>query len=281
MTEDNADEPAWRAINRANWDERVAIHLASVPYDLTPLREGRGTLNPIEEAELGPVAGLAVLHLQCHFGKDTLTLAQRGAAAVGLDFSEPAIAAARALAGEVGLADRTRFVQADLYDAPEAIGAPAAFDLVYVTWGAINWLPDIARWAEIVAHFLKPGGRLYLAEGHPAALVFDDEAPPAHGGFPGAYVPYFDTRGHTFDTPNDYADEQAVIANSRTVEWMHPLGEVITALIDAGLALDWLHEHDAVPWRMFRCLAECQDGMFRWPTERWLPLAFSLSATRR
>ena len=122
------------------------------------MREGRARLHSIEEAELGPVEGLSILHLQCHFGRDSLTLAQRGAVVVGLDFSEPAILAARSLAAEVGLADRARFIQADLYDAPQAIGAPAAFDRVYVTWGAINWLPDIGRWAEIVAHFLKPGG---------------------------------------------------------------------------------------------------------------------------
>jgi len=276
-TDETSDD--WRAANRANWDERVAIHLASAPYDLTPLREGRALLNPIEEAELGPVAGLAVLHLQCHFGRDTLALAQRGAVVVGLDFSQPAIETARTLAREVGLADRARFIQSDLYDAPVAIGAPAAFDLVYVTWGAINWLPDVRRWAEIVAHFLKPGGRLYLVEGHPAAAVFDDET-ASGDGFPGWFVPYFHDRPLVLDTPYDYADTEARIANSRTYEWIHPVGEVVTALIDAGLALDWLHDHDAVGWRMFRPLAEGADGMFRWPDKRWLPLAYSLSARR-
>ena len=181
----------WRAVNRANWDERVPIHLAAPSYDLGPLRAGKGRLHPIEEAELRPVAGLRVLHLQCHFGRDTLTLAQRGAEVVGLDFSGPAIKAARALAAEIGLADRARFVEADLYDAPAAIREPGAFDLVFVTWGAIYWLPDIRRWAEIVAFFLKPGGTLYLAEGHPSALVFDDMA-PKHDGLPGWFAPYFD-----------------------------------------------------------------------------------------
>lgn len=277
MTELGGED--WRAINRANWDERVAIHLASAPYDLTALREGRARLNPIEEAELGPVAGLSVLHLQCHFGRDTLTLAQRGALAVGLDFSRPAIEAARTLARELALADRVRFVEADLYAAPTAIGAPGAFDLVYVTWGAINWLPDIRRWAEIVAHFLKPGGRLYLAEGHPAAAVFDDEAATGDG-FPGWFVPYFHERPLMFETATDYADPEAVVANCRTVEWIHPLGSTVSALIDAGLTLDFLHEHDSVPWRMFHPLREDPDGLFRWPGKRWLPLAYSLSAHR-
>ena len=162
----------WRAANRANWDERVRVHLGPGGYDLAPLRAGRDRLNAIEEAELGSVDGLRVLHLQCHFGRDTLILAQRGADVVGLDFSAPAITAARKLSSELGLESRARFIEADLYDAENAIPEPHAFDLVFVTWGAITWLPDIRRWAEIVAHFLKPGGALYLADGHPAALRY-------------------------------------------------------------------------------------------------------------
>jgi len=131
----SGDAMDWRSLNRANWGERVAIHLEAPGYDLAPLRAGRGRLNAIEEAELGDVRGLRVLHLQCHFGADTLCLAQRGATVVGLDFSAAAIAAARQLTEELGLADRARFVQADLYDAPSAIGEAASFDLVFVTWG--------------------------------------------------------------------------------------------------------------------------------------------------
>ena len=148
-------EPDWRALNRAHWDERVAVHLGPRGYTLNDLRAGRVVLNAIEEAELGPVAGLHILHLQCHFGRDTIGLVQRGATAVGLDFSAPAIDAAGALATEMGLQDRARFMQSDLYDARAAIAPLEKFDLVYVTWGAITWLPDIAEWARIVAHFLK------------------------------------------------------------------------------------------------------------------------------
>src|SRR5260370_39805528 len=127
----------WRATSRANWDERVRVHLGPGGYDLAPLRAGRDRLNAIEEAELGSVDGLRVLHLQCHFGRDTLILAQRGADVVGLDFSAPAVAKARELAKELGLGRRARFVEADLYDAAAAIPVPRAFDLVFVTWGAI------------------------------------------------------------------------------------------------------------------------------------------------
>jgi|RhiMethySRZTD1v2_1073278.scaffolds.fasta_scaffold36783_5 SAM-dependent methyltransferase len=273
------DAADWRQLNRANWDERVPIHLASRFYDPARLRDGQGRLGAIEEAELGAVAGLRVLHLQCHFGMDTLKLAQRGAEVVGLDFSAPAIDAARLLARDLGLESRARFVEADVYDAPAAIGEPHAFDLVYVTWGAICWLPDMRRWAEVVAHFLKPDGRLYLADGHPAAYVFDDDA--AHpDGMPGWFVPYFQDAPLVLDDTRDYADETARLRNARTVQWVHPLSETIGAVIAAGLRLDWLNEHDRVPWRMFRVLVRDEAGLYRWPQRPWLPLAFSLMATR-
>ena len=200
-------------------------------------------------------------------------------AVVGLDFSAPAVRAARDLSTELGLDGRARFVEADLYDAPAAIHEPAAFDLVYVTWGAIYWLPDIRRWAEIVAFFLRPGGTLYLAEGHPSALVFDDAA-PKHGQMPGWFAPYFDREACVYDDPSDYADPNAKLANARTYSWMHPLGETVTSVLAAGMSLKWLHEHDRVPWRMFDLLVEDDEGMYRWPMEPWLPLAFSLRAER-
>lgn len=273
-------EKDWRALNRANWDERVGIHLKAPGYDLAPLRAGRGRLNAIEEAELGDVSGLRVLHLQCHFGADTLCLAQRGATVVGLDFSPAAIDAANALAAELGLTGRARFVCADLYDAPSAIPEPASFDLVYVTWGATCWLPDIRRWAEIVAGFLKPGGRLYYADGHPAALVLDDLVPQPDG-MPGFFAPYLERCALTFDDPGDYADPEARLQNSTNVSWLHPLSDIVTGLIDAGLSLDWLHEHAQVPWRMFRILVQRDDGDWHWPDRPWLPLAVSLQARRR
>ena len=273
------DDEDWRALNRAAWDERVAVHLGTPSYDLAPLRAGQGRLNAIEEAELGPVAGLRVLHLQCHFGRDSLTLAQRGAEVVGLDFSGEGIATAERLVAELGLAERARFVECDLYAAREAIPEPASFDLVYVTWGAINWLPDIGGWAKIVAWFLKPGGALYLAESHPAALVLDDRAPRS-GAMPGWFAPYFEPGPLVLDDPSDYADPQARLVHRRQYEWMHTLGGVVGALLDAGLGLRFLHEHDAIPWRMFEILREGEDGLFRWPDRPWLPLAFSLRAER-
>lgn len=275
-----SDAGDWRALNRAKWDERVAVHLKSPGYDLAALRAGRGVLNPVEEAEIGAVKGLRVLHLQCHFGADTLCLAQRGATLVGLDFSGAAIDAARLLAGELGLSDRACFVQADLYDAPTAIAEPGSFDLVYTSWGVTCWLPDIRRWAEIVAHFLKPGGRFYYADAHPAAYVFDDLAKDSDGR-PGYFAPYFERQPIVMADHRDYADPAAHLANATSVEWLHPLSDIVGALIDAGLSLDWLHEHAQVPWRMFEMLVQKGNGDWQWPDRQWLPLAVSLQASRR
>jgi SAM-dependent methyltransferase len=206
-------------------------------------------------------------------------LAQRGAEVVGLDFSAVAIEAARKLADELGLARMARFVVADLYDAPTAIPEPASFDRVFVTWGATTWLPDIRRWAAIVASFLKPGGRLYYADAHPAAYVFDD-ASRLPDGKPGYFAPYLGRQPIVLVDPRDYADPTARLANATHVEWLHPVSDILGSVIEAGLRLDWVHEHAQVPWRMFEMLVKKDDGDWHWPDKPWLPLGLSLQATR-
>lgn len=276
---DTQDPADWHAANRAAWDESVPIHVRSAFYDVAALRAGTAGLYPIEREELGSVAGLDVLHLQCHFGYDSLVLARDGARVTGLDFSPAAIAAARDLAHDLGLADRARFVEADLYDAPRAIDAPAGFDLVFASWGALMWLPDIDRWAAIVAHFLRPGGRLYLADGHPCALALRcDPAAPDVALRPA--TPYFSSGPHASDDPADYADETATLSNARMYTFQHTLAAIVTALAVAGLRVEFLHEHDALPWRLYDVLRADPDRMFRWPDQAWLPLAFSVSARR-
>jgi len=271
----------WRRANRATWDERVGLHLAAEAYDMTALRKGHARLHPIEQGEIGDVSGLRIAHLQCHFGRDSLTLAQQGADVTGLDFSPAAISAARALADELGLAERARFVEADLYDAPEALAAHGPFDLVFVTWGAIGWLPDIAAWARVVAALLRPGGRLYLAEGHPLAMVFDTEDAGADAeGRPNWFVPYMGFGMMKDDAPNDYTGDFPAIEAGHEYWWDHRLGDILSAIAAAGLRLDWLHEHDQVPWPMFSTLVPAPGGMYTWPDKGWLPLAVSLQATR-
>jgi SAM-dependent methyltransferase len=271
----------WLALNLANWNERVPIHLDTprLHYRLDALKAGTERLDPIATEVLGPVDGLRVLHLQCHFGADTLTLAQHGAAVTGLDFSPPAIAAASALAGELGLAERARFVEANVYDAPAAVGGPGAFDRVFVSWGALCWLPDIRAWAHVVASFLKPNGYLALADAHPFAYVFDD-ANAAADGKPGWYMPYLERQPMVEDRPEDYANPSAVLKNSRTVQFLHPIGDVISALIDAGLRIDRFQEHDSIAWRMFAQLERRDSGEYVWPDRPWLPLSFSVRASK-
>jgi SAM-dependent methyltransferase len=270
----------WRAVNLKAWEERAAVHAGPRGYDRSSHRAGRGRLDAIAEAELGAVAGLRVLHLQCHIGDDSIALAQRGAAeVVGVDFSPAAIQAARTFAAEVG-AGNARFVLSDVYAAPEALPDEAGrFDLVFTTWGVIGWLPDIAAWARVIARFLRPGGALYFAEAHPASLVFDDGVPGAEGR-PGWLVPYFERAARAFDEPGDYADPEVRLANSRIVAWLHPLSDILGALSAAGLRLEWLHEHGRVPWQPFRCLVRDVDGMWTWPDQPWLPLGLSLRCTR-
>ena len=272
----------WLDDNRANWDERVPIHVASDFYDQDPLRAGGGVLDPIARVgvdRLFPdgLAGVRVLHLQCHFGSDTLSLANLGATVVGLDFSRPAVEEARRMAAELDVADRARFVEANLYDARHVLPEPESFDLVFTTWGTIGWLPDVAEWARIIAWFLKPGGRLFFADGHPAALVFDGADGPA--GMPTFQYAYSQAEPDVLEDDADYADPDAKLEHARTWEWMHPLGEVFGALRAAGLTVDEFTEHYEVPWQIFPVTVPTGDGMFGWPAERWLPLSYTISAS--
>jgi len=272
---------AFRVANRAKWDELVHPHLTSGFYSVDALRAGTRTLDPIEQREIGDVTGLSILHLQCHFGLDTLTLAQQGAASVtGLDFSSEAIGTARALAAEVGL-DAT-FVEGDLYDAPTLIDG--TFDLVFTTWGTICWLPDLAGWARIAAGFLKPGGRFYFADCHPAAYVWDDTAgacDPAAGVLRTKY-PYFHApEPMELEDAGDYASDHRT-DNTQTFEWAHPVGDIVTAVSQAGLTFDYLREHPAITWALLPSLVAQGDGLYVWPDamEPKLPLSLSFMARK-
>ena len=272
----------WLDDNRANWDERVPVHVASDFYDQEPLRRGDGVLDPIARAGIdrlfpNGMHDVRVLHLQCHFGSDTLSLANRGASVVGLDFSLPAVEEARRMAAELGIDDRARFVEANIYDARHLLPEPESFDLVFTTWGTIGWLPDVAEWARIIAWFLKPGGRLYFADGHPTAFVFDGDGGP--GGLPVFQYPYANPEPDVLEDGRDYADDDVEISNARTWEWMHPLAEVFGALRDAGLSIDAFDEHYRVPWQIFPLTVPVGEGMFGWPSEQWLPLSYEVVAT--
>lgn len=270
-------ETEWQRLNRANWDERVGVHLGPRGYDLTSHRAGRGRLDAIVTGVLGPVAGLRVAHLQCHIGHDSIAIAQAGAVEVlGVDFSPAALDAARALAAECGVS-ACRFALSDAQACAETLPAEAGrFDLAFASWGTITWLPDVRAWARSMAHFLRPGGRLAFADAHPAALVFDGW----EGSHPRWSYPYFARAPLPFDSTEDYADPEARLSHSRTIEFQHPLSDILGALLEAGFRLDRFEEHDALPWALFPGLPRGPDGFWRWPDKAWLPLSLSLRATR-
>lgn len=272
------DYTAEKAINRRYWDALVVVNAdteGNDGYNLKAFIAGERDLHPIEEAELPDVNGLSLLHLQCHFGKDTLSLASKGATVTGFDYSPAAIEKARWLAREIGI-DAT-FVEGDLYDAPALI--KGRFDAVFVSWGAINWLPDIHGWARVVAHFLKPGGWFYMAEGHPVMATIDDEDPD---GPVTVRYPYFHKPDPLrFTTTTAYADNETRLEVTENHEWFHPVGEVVTSLIEAGLRLEFLHEHPEITWRAMPYLVPGARGQYRMPDGRPnIPLSFSLLAVK-
>ncbi|MFI8438048.1 class I SAM-dependent methyltransferase [Streptomyces sp. NPDC079020] len=267
----------WHDANRARWDERVAIHAASDYYDLDGFRAGKDALRDFELAEVGDVTGKSLVHLQCHIGLDTLSWARHGAAhVVGLDFSEPAVETARGLARSLGLAaDRAAFVAADVYDAREAV-PDSSYDIVYTGIGALNWLPDIGRWAETAASLVAPGGFLYLVEFHPLTDSMDDST--------GATVmyDYFSREAWVDETPGTYADLDAPTVHNRSVEWQHTVGDVVSALAAAGLRIEFLREHDVAPVARFGTLEHHPDGLYRFPADRpRIPLMYSIKASRQ
>ncbi len=263
------------AINRANWDERVPIHVASRFYDVERWLTERPGPRPWEIEVLGDVAGLDVVHLQCHFGLDTLALANAGATVTGVDFSGAAIAEARSLAERAGLADRARFVEVDVFGAAEAL-SPDQFDLVYVSLGALCWLPTVDRWAAQVAALLRPGGRLYLHDGHPLAWALADGALRVEHSYFEEREPYVD------DVDTTYTDGDGRLTNARAYEWNHSIGEIVTAVIASGLRVIELTEHDWTVWARFPWLVETDDHRWATPEGRpRVPLSFTLLASRQ
>jgi SAM-dependent methyltransferase len=271
--------PDWLTDNLANWDERAPAHAASPDYAFTRFAADPAYLSEVVRFDLpllGDIAGLRGVHLQCHIGTDTVSLARLGARMTGLDFSGASLAEARRLAQDAG-AD-VDFVQAAVYDAPPALGGER-FDLVFTGIGALCWLPDIRRWAQVVATLLKPGGRLFLREGHPMLWAIDERIVDhlAVG------YPYFETEHPLIEEdPGTYVETAAEFERNRTHSWNHGLGEVVTALLDEGLAITGLTEHTSVPW-------EALPGqMQRRPDGEWvlaehperLPLTYTLRAAK-
>jgi SAM-dependent methyltransferase len=266
------------AANQRLWDIWTGIHENGDFYDLAAFREGGSRIRPYELDMIGDVAGRSLLHLQCHFGIDTLSFARLGASVTGADLSSAGIALARTLALDLGFPD-ARFVQSNLYDLPANLDGE--FDIVYTSRGAIGWLPDIRAWARVVANFLAPGGTFFITEIHPIAQVFEDEG-VAPGELRLAYPYWEHPNPISFEVKGSYANPTADVGEGVMEHgWDHGLGEIVTALIDAGLRIDSLVEHPFLGWSV-DFLTEALDGTFRLPADAKgeLPLMFSLRATK-
>ncbi len=244
-------------INRENWDARVAAHVASATYEVDRFRSDPSFLSAVVRFDLpllGDVRGAAGVHLQCHIGTDTVSLARLGASMTGLDFSRPAVEAARALAAATG--DDATFVHAELDRAVEVLG-PGRFDVVYTGIGALCWLPRVDDWASVVAALLAPGGRLFVREAHPMLWAMDDE----RADLVVARFPYFEQpEPLVYDSALTYVQTEEVFASTTAAVWNHGLGETVTALLRRGLAITGLAEHDSVPWNALPGQMECGAG---------------------
>ena len=279
VTPDPVDPAEYVPVNRRNWESRVAIHERG--YDLHRYVDDPAFLSPVvafDVPRLGDIAGLDAVHLQCHIGTDTLSLARLGASVTGLDFSPSALDVARRLAADCG--QDVTFVEAEVHDAVEVLGAER-FDLVFTGIGALCWLPDVAHWAQVVSGLLRPGGRLFIREGHPVLWSLCDPRPDE---LLVIEYPYFQIeRGTTFAETSTYIDHDGDLASPLIIQWNHGLGEIVTAVLGAGLELVSLEEHPSVPWNpLGDAMVEVADGEFqlREAPER-LAATYTLQAVKR
>jgi SAM-dependent methyltransferase len=265
-------------VNRANWNSRVEHHVLA--YDLNSFRVDPDHLSHVvsfDRPRLGSLADLDVVHLQCHIGTDTLSLHRLGARSVaGLDFSRPALEAAAHLADDCGA--RIDYIESEFYDAVGALGG-SRFDLVYTGIGSLGWLPDIRRWGEVVAALLRPGGRLFMREFHPVLWSLGD---PRADELLVIEYPYFETEGIHFSEEQSYVRHDEPLTSPDIIHFNHGLAEVITALLDAGMNLTAMEEHETAPGRpLDERMEEVGRGEYRLKAlPARLPATYTIQATK-
>jgi 2-polyprenyl-3-methyl-5-hydroxy-6-metoxy-1,4-benzoquinol methylase len=260
-------EEKYLDLNRTNWNNRVAGHLTSDFYEMDAFRAGKSSLKEIELALLGDIKGKSVLHLQCHFGQDTLSLARMGAQVTGIDFSDKAIDEAKNLAAELSI--DAEFICCDVYSAPEHL--QEKFDFVYTTYGTIGWLPDVSKWADVIAHFLKPNGKLIFVDFHPVVWMFDDN-------FTHVAYNYFQEDPIIEEVSGSYADKSLEISDT-TITWNHGLSEVYQALQRAGLTIDHFSEYPFSPYDCLNDLIEVEPNRFQVKhLVNKIPMVYALTA---
>jgi ubiquinone/menaquinone biosynthesis C-methylase UbiE len=258
------------AINKATWNNKVDVHVDSDFYDMDGFLNGKSTLNEIELELLGDVKGKKILHLQCHFGQDTMTFSRMGAKATGVDLSDKAVEKAREINEKLNL--DTTFVCCDIYDLPDHLDEK--FDIVFTSYGTIGWFPNLDKWAKVVSHFLQPNGKFVMADFHPVVWMFDND-------FKEIFYNYFNVAPIIEDESGTYADRSAEIS-AQTVTWNHPTSEILNALITNGLELNCYNEFDYSPYNCFNQAEEFEPNKFRIKhLENKIPMVYSIAATKK
>ena len=255
--------------NKELWNKRTAVHKDSAFYDVAFFKQGKNMLTPIELKELGDVKGKKMLHLQCHFGLDSLCWARMGADVTGVDLSDAAIEEARRINDEMGL--DAKFICSNVYDLKENLAG--AFDIVFTSYGVIGWLPDLDNWASIIAHYLKSSGTFYMAEFHPVVWMFNDEFTKIEYAYENKEVIVIDNAG-------TYTDREADISG-KEYSWNHSLSEVLNALIKQGLQIQLFNEFMYSPYPNFSNSVEVKPGQWHIRgMEGKMPMIFSVKAIK-
>jgi 2-polyprenyl-3-methyl-5-hydroxy-6-metoxy-1,4-benzoquinol methylase len=256
-------------INRKAWDEKVIPHINSEFYNQKEFLEGKNSLQKIELDILGDISQKSVLHLQCHFGQDSISMARLGANVVGVDFSSVAIENAKILAQQTQT--NAEFICCDVYNLPQHLDQQ--FDIVFTSYGTIGWLPDLDRWASIISHFLNPNGKFIFVEFHPVVWIFDND-------FKSVEYSYFKAEAIVENEEGTYADKSAAISPT-TISWNHSLSEVFQSLIKNGLSVENFNEYDYSPYDCFNNTIETEPGKFIIANlGNKIPMVYSLVATK-
>lgn len=276
MADKSSSEANFTSINRRLWNDKVKYHVTSDMYNVTGFIAGDDSLNKIELDLLADVQGKRILHLQCHFGLDSLSLARRGAQHVtGVDMSDQAIDKARELAKTINLTASTRFICCNIYDLPEYLSCNQneLFDIVFTSYGVITWLPDVNKWASLISRYLKPNGIFVMAEFHPVICMFNEP-------FSAIEESYFNQKPIISQCQGTYADRHAPISNL-SIEWNHSLSDVLQALINHHLRIDILQEFDYSPYDCFLNSIKTEDGFYQIKgLEKKIPIIYAVKATK-
>jgi ubiquinone/menaquinone biosynthesis C-methylase UbiE len=257
-------------INKKTWNAKTDVHVTSEFYDNESFIKGKSTLNEIELQLLGDISGKKILHLQCHFGQDTMTFSRMGAIATGIDFSDKAIETAKELSSQLNL--DTTFVCSDVYNLPNILND--TFDIVFTSYGTIGWLPNVNEWAKVVSHFLKPNGKFIMADFHPVVWMYDND-------FEKVFYSYFNIEPIVEHETGTYADKNASIA-TKTISWNHSISDILNALISNGLVLNSFNEFNYSPYNCFNKTEEFEPNKFRINHfGNKIPMVYSILATKK